>query len=484
MTYLYKLVSFILIISLSIDLGISYEKPPSNIYKEIGDSGPTFDQNYISNNLFDSHSGKILSTGDQVSILINKHIAGIQSEYDKKKNITIRLRIINCNRKNKIEKMIVEEELLDGLEIVNPNNLGDPTLKFNLINNKNNFKIARWTFDKQIPDIKYVEYVLISNKGGLQNLVGAMAIAEIRDHNGIEHEITATSNDLTIKINNKPPKLVNYSLDNPMLLKIGSNLFVNASFTDPENDVIRASLLLENISIGESNINLDSYGNTQFSWDLSNYTKEDQTFFLQAIDNESIAEFGPYNLKVYKFSAYESTIFSEEVLNLLTFFIKILLNLIIALLTLLAIYNYKKVIRIFQLVRHPSQIKFLIKRFKIMLKYDREIEAKKWNIRGCELYRLHKYNDAIMAFESAIDFDKNFVDALNNIGIVLSKRNFFDAIVFFDKVISIDQSYADAWYNKGMALENSFSEEAKSYINKAMLLGYKETGNISILKWK
>jgi len=119
-----------------------------------------------------------------------------------------------------------------------------------------------------------------------------------------------------------------------------------------------------------------------------------------------------------------------------------------------------------------------------MLEYDREIEAKKWNIRGCELYRLHKYSDAIRAFESAIDIDKNFIDALNNIGIVLSKSNYFDAIEFFDKVISIDNSYADAWYNKGMALENTSSAKSKSYINKAMALGYKETGNASILKWK
>ena len=105
MTYLYKLMGFILIIILSINLGFSYEKPPSNIYKEIlSDSSATLGQDYASNNLFDSHSGNVLSTGDQVSILINKHIADIQSEYDKKKNITIRLRIINCNRKIRSKK--------------------------------------------------------------------------------------------------------------------------------------------------------------------------------------------------------------------------------------------------------------------------------------------------------------------------------------------------------------------------------------------
>jgi tetratricopeptide (TPR) repeat protein len=63
--------------------------------------------------------------------------------------------------------------------------------------------------------------------------------------------------------------------------------------------------------------------------------------------------------------------------------------------------------------------------------------------------------DALIAYDKALELDLNHVSAWNNKGIVLSRlKRFEEAIVCYDKAIEIDSQYANAWYNKANAMRN------------------------------
>ena len=63
--------------------------------------------------------------------------------------------------------------------------------------------------------------------------------------------------------------------------------------------------------------------------------------------------------------------------------------------------------------------------------------------------------DALIAYDKALEVDPNHVSAWNNKGIILSRlEKFEEAIECYDKAIEIEPQYANAWYNKANALRN------------------------------
>jgi tetratricopeptide (TPR) repeat protein len=63
--------------------------------------------------------------------------------------------------------------------------------------------------------------------------------------------------------------------------------------------------------------------------------------------------------------------------------------------------------------------------------------------------------DALIAYDKALELDPNHVSAWNNKGIILSRlERFEEAIECYDKAIEIEPQYANAWYNKANALRN------------------------------
>ncbi len=68
-------------------------------------------------------------------------------------------------------------------------------------------------------------------------------------------------------------------------------------------------------------------------------------------------------------------------------------------------------------------------------------------------HNLDKLDEAIKAFDKAIEIDAQYTYAWYNKGHVLELLDKFDeAIKAFDKAIEINPQYAKAWYNKGVAL--------------------------------
>lgn len=78
-----------------------------------------------------------------------------------------------------------------------------------------------------------------------------------------------------------------------------------------------------------------------------------------------------------------------------------------------------------------------------------------WYSAGNERAKDGDNEDALIAYDKALELDPNHVSAWNNKGIVLSRlKRFEEAIDCYDRAIEIDPKYANAWYNKANAIRN------------------------------
>ncbi|MEZ2233114.1 MULTISPECIES: tetratricopeptide repeat protein [unclassified Microcoleus] len=78
--------------------------------------------------------------------------------------------------------------------------------------------------------------------------------------------------------------------------------------------------------------------------------------------------------------------------------------------------------------------------------------ADTWNNRGVVLTRMQRYPEAIASYEQATAIRPNYPDAWNNRGVVLLElQQYQDAIACYEQAIQAKPDYADAWNNRGVA---------------------------------
>jgi tetratricopeptide (TPR) repeat protein len=78
-----------------------------------------------------------------------------------------------------------------------------------------------------------------------------------------------------------------------------------------------------------------------------------------------------------------------------------------------------------------------------------------WYSMGNESAKKGNNEDALIAYDKALELDPNHVSTWNNKGIVLARlMRFEEAIECYDRAIEIRPEYANAWYNKATALRN------------------------------
>jgi tetratricopeptide (TPR) repeat protein len=97
-----------------------------------------------------------------------------------------------------------------------------------------------------------------------------------------------------------------------------------------------------------------------------------------------------------------------------------------------------------------------------------------WSIRGTIFWYAGKYDEAVKAFDKAIELDPKFKRGFNSKGAALHNQGKHDeAIKAYDEAIRLDPSYAEAWNNKGCILRAlDKTSEADAAFAKAKELGY------------
>ncbi len=96
--------------------------------------------------------------------------------------------------------------------------------------------------------------------------------------------------------------------------------------------------------------------------------------------------------------------------------------------------------------------------------YSAMDDAGSWYKQGNNLMTQEKNDDAIVAYDKAIELDPTHTSAWNNKGIALFRlKKYEDAISCYDKTIELNPNHANAWYNKAKALRGM----GQSYLDKA-----------------
>ena len=110
-----------------------------------------------------------------------------------------------------------------------------------------------------------------------------------------------------------------------------------------------------------------------------------------------------------------------------------------------------------------------------IIAYDRALQiqpdlADTWNNRGVVLTRMQRYPEAIASYEQATTIRPNYPDAWNNRGVVLLElQQYPEAIVCYEQAIQAKPDYADAWNNRGVAFSKmqQYEQAVLSY-NQAL----------------
>ncbi|MDE1770253.1 MAG: tetratricopeptide repeat protein [Thaumarchaeota archaeon] len=87
-----------------------------------------------------------------------------------------------------------------------------------------------------------------------------------------------------------------------------------------------------------------------------------------------------------------------------------------------------------------------------------------WYSSGNQSAKEGNNDDALIAYDKALEQDPQHIGTWNNKGIVLARlKRYEEAISCYDKAIEINPEYANAWYSKANALRNF----AQSLVEKA-----------------
>ncbi|MBW4562826.1 MAG: tetratricopeptide repeat protein [Mojavia pulchra JT2-VF2] len=92
--------------------------------------------------------------------------------------------------------------------------------------------------------------------------------------------------------------------------------------------------------------------------------------------------------------------------------------------------------------------------------------AQGWNGQGKALSELKQYKQALAAYDKAIQIEPDYLEAWSGRGFVLEKlQRYQEAIASFDKALQLENNYPEVWNAKGEALSNlrQYENAIKAY---------------------
>ncbi len=254
----------------------------------------------------ESHSTGSYYVGSQgPAITIEKYTNNFKDIYRKNENITIKIKIINSNKQNRLEDVHIFEEIPEGFEFIEANPVN--------ITNRKRPNTIMWDCGSEIRSSRTYEFTLRTNKSGKHNFGSTMLEATVVDKNGRKNEVIVNSNRLiNIIILNEPPKFSDLNPDPPINIRrtlIGNKPAgvknINVRLTDPDNDTITCELLS---SSGCKPLNATNITSNKvkgiiyytYSWDISGFESGTHILTLDAFDGYEHKLSQDIKLNVYK----------------------------------------------------------------------------------------------------------------------------------------------------------------------------------------
>jgi tetratricopeptide (TPR) repeat protein len=114
---------------------------------------------------------------------------------------------------------------------------------------------------------------------------------------------------------------------------------------------------------------------------------------------------------------------------------------------------------------HKEKYEEALKAFEKAIELNPDKESA-WNNKGATLSKLERYDEALKAHEKAIELNPNHIMALSNKGIALSNLERYDeALKAFEKAIELNPDDEVTWNNKGVTLDEykRYDEALKAY---------------------
>lgn len=254
----------------------------------------------------DSYSTGSYYVGAQgPTITIDKFTKDFGEVYNKNNNITIKIKIINNNKENRLENVYIYEDIPDKFECI------DANPEFTTKSNKSNTII--WALSDTIRRSNTLEYTIRTNKSGKHNLGNTMLEATVVDKNGRKNDIILVDNNrINILIQNTPPKFSTIDPEPPLSINRGffndkhvNEKYINVSLTDIDNDTISCELLLAGgcksvkpIFSDSNTINGILYYN--YAWDLAGFNDGTHILALDAFDGDDHTMSHDIELNIYK----------------------------------------------------------------------------------------------------------------------------------------------------------------------------------------
>ena len=238
---------------------------------------------------------------------IEKYTLEFKNVYNKNENITIRVKILNCNQKNRLENVYISEEIPQDFELVSVNQNGCKIIK-----NTNSPNIMQWVCEDVIISSKCYEYVIRTNKSGNHIFSNPTVKTTVIDNNGRKNQLILSSGDpISLTIKNTPPEFYNMSPEPPINIRdfFGDKyITVEATLRDPDYDSINCKLRSNGYNLrAPTNTSQwickdpnNKYRYCTYIWDISDLDRRSHILTLEATDGDEKTISRDIELNVYR----------------------------------------------------------------------------------------------------------------------------------------------------------------------------------------
>lgn len=235
-----------------------------------------------------SSRGEYNIGAQEPAISVEKYIKGIYGVCNKHDNITVELRVLNCDLTNTLQKVTIMEEIPKGFKFINAYPKNDTS----------NDGMIRWNCGNSITYMQYFNYTIKAEESGPHIIPSTLIDATIKDRLANEYRMLKSSaNDLGVTVLNQKPE-IKIDPEPPIyiwrFINPGHNLTtttINAEIVDPDGDIVTGTILpTSNKTISEPMKHV-GIGRSKYEWILPVSTDKESKFKIRAFDGTDYTDY-------------------------------------------------------------------------------------------------------------------------------------------------------------------------------------------------